>query len=567
MLLSPNVHILITSRVRGWETEVHLTDEEYRLTQQEGLDILKKYIEKRYEENEAKKIVNRFQNYPVLIAQAGYYISKAEIIALKDYLPIFEAKKIEILKIGQTPNQRIDFTTALELMIGQFKEPLSLPLLRCCAYLPGKNIPTSLLQEILDLSLDQINKPLAELRTLLVQSEGKVTMHEVFQDIIGEKYSSQSAELFTSIANRAVISTNYDEFFLTDPDKSLSIFKEGLREAERNNSDNITVFCDKLGKLYFRIEKYQDALKVYEKGLNANKKLLGNKHSHTASSYNKIGDTLITLSRYKEALYYLKKALEIRLKSYGEYHADTGESYDTLGGAYLEVGLYKEALENIQKGLEIRRKVHGEINAATAESYGNIGTYYWVQKQYKEALVHYEKTLDIQRKVMGENHPKTAIAYNNVGAALRKIGRLREAMDNVQKGLEIHKKIYGERHSATAINHSNVGSTYEAEGQFEKALKSYKTALEIQKEVWGEEHYDTARSYKKIGRILQKLGYDQESLENHRKAVAIMEKIRGENHPDNKEYYKAISKVLKKLGEQKEAHEYEQKAYANSASN
>jgi len=568
MQLPPSTDILVTSREPGWGTEIHLSDKDYCLTPKEGVEILEQWIDaRRYKENEAEKIVARFNNLPVLIAQAGHYISKSSTMTMKDYLPLFESKKSEILNGGQTSNQNIDFIVALDMIMQQLKrDEITLKLLRNCAYLPGKNIPTSLLMKILNMKdSDKLNRSLSALGTLLIQSEDKVTIHEVFQDIIVEKNPPQSKD-FLTIARGALNSPEYDEFFLTNPFKSLSIYEEGLKEAEKSHSEDIAAFCNKLGKINTRLERYEDALHFYRKSLNFNKKKFGVSHPNTATSYNNVGDTLLTLTRHKEALEYLKSALEIRINVYGEYHAETSESYNDLGGAYFESGLYNEAFEKLQKGLEIRKKVHGEFHTATAKSYSNLGAFFLQQKKYEEALDYFQKNLDIQKKVMGENHSATAIAYNNVGSTLQYMGKLSEALKNHEKSLEIHRKVYGEHHSTTAINHSNMGSIYQAQGQLKKALKSYRIALEIQREIWGDDHIDTASTYKKIGVALEKLDRDSESLENHRKAIAIIEKIRGEEHPENKTYYSTIAIVLKKLGGQEEAQKYEKKASTNSTS-
>ena len=74
------------------------------------------------------------------------------------------------------------------------------------------------------------------------------------------------------------------------------------------------------------------------------RRILGEDHADTASSYNSVGCTYKTLGNYKEALNYKTKSLEIRRRILGEDHANTVSSYNNVGYTYKSLGNYKEAL-------------------------------------------------------------------------------------------------------------------------------------------------------------------------------------------------------------------------------
>src|SRR6185436_1124604 len=62
MQLPSNTDILITSNHYSWETKILLTDPAYRLTTEEGVQLLRSWIGDRvhFDAGEAEKIVKRF---------------------------------------------------------------------------------------------------------------------------------------------------------------------------------------------------------------------------------------------------------------------------------------------------------------------------------------------------------------------------------------------------------------------------------------------------------------------------------------------------------------------------
>ena len=78
----------------------------------------------------------------------------------------------------------------------------------------------------------------------------------------------------------------------------------------------------------------------------------------------------------KKALEYHELSLNIRKKILGEEHPDTATSYNNIGSIYNNMGDNKKALEYYELSLNIRKKILGEEHPDTATSYNNIGLIY-----------------------------------------------------------------------------------------------------------------------------------------------------------------------------------------------
>jgi tetratricopeptide (TPR) repeat protein len=116
------------------------------------------------------------------------------------------------------------------------------------------------------------------------------------------------------------------------------------------------------------------------------------------------------------------QVLSIRRKVLGEEHPDTATSYSWAADNLSALGKYKEAEEGFGKALTIRRKVLGEEHPDTAASYGALAYNLYAQGKYKEAEECYRRALAIYRKVLGEEHPHTATIYSALASDLHEQG-------------------------------------------------------------------------------------------------------------------------------------------------
>jgi tetratricopeptide (TPR) repeat protein len=308
--------------------------------------------------------------------------------------------------------------------------------------------------------------------------------------------------------------------------------------------------------------RYREAQPLREKVLAINRKVLGEEHCHTATSYNSLALDLNSQGKYREAEEGLLKALAIRRKVLGEEHPDTAGVYSNLALCLKAQRQYKEAEDNCRKALAIKRKVLGEKHVSTANTYDNLAACLNAQHQYKEAEDNYRKALTIRRKVLGEEHPNTARVYSNRALNLDAQLHYKEAEDNYRKALAIRRKVLGEEDLSTANTHNNLALNQKAQGKYKEAEEGFRQALTIHRKVLGEEHPNTAKVYYNLALNQTAQHKYAEAEECFRKALTNSRKVLGEEHPDTARVYSNRASNLKAQSKYKEAEDNYRKALA-----
>jgi len=128
----------------------------------------------------------------------------------------------------------------------------------------------------------------------------------------------------------------------------------------------------------------------------------------TLPEHQRQADALLARGQYWEAQPLLEKVLAIRRKVLGEEHPDTATSYNNLSLSLNPQRKYAAAEAGYKKALDIYRKTLGEEHPSTATSYTNLAGNLNAQGKYAAAEESYKKALAIRRKVLGKEHPSTA---------------------------------------------------------------------------------------------------------------------------------------------------------------
>ena len=105
-----------------------------------------------------------------------------------------------------------------------------------------------------------------------------------------------------------------------------------IGEVFYGNNDDTT------GNIYYRLLQSSQALVYWQKGLESNRKCLGEKHPHVASSYHNIGLVYSDQGNYPEALKHLKIGLSIWKEVFGDKGPHVAGGYNNIGGVYRNQG-------------------------------------------------------------------------------------------------------------------------------------------------------------------------------------------------------------------------------------
>jgi tetratricopeptide (TPR) repeat protein len=180
-----------------------------------------------------------------------------------------------------------------------------------------------------------------------------------------------------------------------------AIFSD-LIEEDNANAANIRF---NFGNVYFNLERYQDALKCFEKAVS-----LGSGHSKL---FNNIGVALVRLKRQEEALIYYDKALK---------------SDPEFGNAWFNKGKALYALDRIREALECFRNAT-KYSSGNKSAWNNLGVTLRHFERFEEAIKSYDEALKIDGNY--------AWAWHNKGIALAELKRYKEAMICFDRALQI----------------------------------------------------------------------------------------------------------------------------------
>ncbi|WP_193200173.1 tetratricopeptide repeat protein [Nostoc sp. MG11] len=170
------------------------------------------------------------------------------------------------------------------------------------------------------------------------------------------------------------------------------------------NSNNATALYNQ-GNTLFDLQRYQDALTVYEKAVNV--------RPDYAQGWNGQGKTLYKLKQYKEALAAYDKAIQIQ-PDYLE--AWIGRSY-VLG----MLQRYQEAIASFDRAIQLKGD-NPEVWNAKGEALSNLN-------QYDEAIKSYDQAIEL--------NPDDYEAWYKKGLALQNLKRYKDAIAAYDKVVEL----------------------------------------------------------------------------------------------------------------------------------
>jgi tetratricopeptide (TPR) repeat protein len=306
--------------------------------------------------------------------------------------------------------------------------------------------------------------------------------------------------------------------------------------------------------------KYGAAQPLHEKALEICRRLLGDDHPDTATSYNNVAVNLDYQGKYAQAQPLHEKALEIRRRLLTDDHPDTATSYNCVAFNLQDQGKYAPAQPLFEQALEIRRRLLTDDHSSTANTYNNLALNLNAQGKYAAAQPLYEKALEIYRRLLGEDHPRTAAVCNNVAVNLDDQGRYAAAQPLHEKALEIRRRVLSDDHPDTAWSYNQLAANLLGQGRYAEAQPLFEKALEIRRRVLSDDHPHTAMSYNNLASNLMRLGKNAAAQPLREKALEIYRRLLGEDHPDTATGYNNVAGNLYSQGKHAEAQPLYEKA-------
>jgi tetratricopeptide (TPR) repeat protein len=203
------------------------------------------------------------------------------------------------------------------------------------------------------------------------------------------------------------------------------------------NSNNATELSRQANTLY-ELQRYQDALTVYEKAVNI--------RPDYAPAWNGKGKNLYELKQYKESLAAYDKAIQLQ--------SDYLEAWSGRGFVLGKLQRYQEAIASFDKALQLEDD-YPEVWNAKGEAFSNL-------QQYDKAIKDYDKALEFQSDYYE--------AWYNKGLALHKLKKYDEAVSAYDKALEI-KQDYAQAWYNRGNALVNLNRNQDAFNSYDKAVQ------------------------------------------------------------------------------------------------
>ncbi|CAF2730118.1 unnamed protein product [Rotaria sp. Silwood2] len=123
-----------------------------------------------------------------------------------------------------------------------------------------------------------------------------------------------------------------------------------------------------------------------------------------ATHYNNIGLVLKQQDKYDEALKNYERALEIKLAHPPPRHPSLATAYSNISGICQSRKDYSKALSFLEKTLEIKQKSFPPNHPSLIATHRNIATALDGLHQFEEAVQHAQYAVDIARRAFGTDH-------------------------------------------------------------------------------------------------------------------------------------------------------------------
>jgi tetratricopeptide (TPR) repeat protein len=182
----------------------------------------------------------------------------------------------------------------------------------------------------------------------------------------------------------------------------------------------LAYLCDNLGQ-------EEDAIRYYEKAIQAGSQLSDLPHSDLGTMLNNVALIYRKSGRQKAAEPYYKQALEIYVKQLGPEHADVASVLNNLAVFYTNERRFEEAEKTHLRALAIREKIHPPGHPDIAQSKCNLAVVYHSRGDYAKAAELYRASLKSWEEATDKPPKDYEIVASNYADLLRSLGKARKA--------------------------------------------------------------------------------------------------------------------------------------------
>ncbi|HKX32080.1 MAG TPA: tetratricopeptide repeat protein [Blastocatellia bacterium] len=317
-------------------------------------------------------------------------------------------------------------------------------------------------------------------------------------------------------------------------DEALPLAERALEAREKAlgpDHRDVATTVNLLAVLYHSKGNYAKAEPLYRRAVAVREKTLGPDHPQVAASLNNLAVIYRDKGELAKAEPLYLRALSIWEKALGPDHPDLANTLNNLAILYQNTGEHPKAERLLRRALAIREKALGPDHVNVADSLNNLANVYYGQGDYVKAESLYQQVLTIKEKALGPEHPDVAVALNNLGIIYRLGGDYAKAEQIHQRALAIREKALGPEHPTVIVTLNHLAEIYCGNGDYAKAEPLYLRTLASWEKAFGSEHYRVAEFLDNLANLYRLQGDEAKAEPLYQRGLAIREKALGPVHP------------------------------------
>ncbi|CAF1549940.1 unnamed protein product [Adineta ricciae] len=298
-----------------------------------------------------------------------------------------------------------------------------------------------------------------------------------------------------------------------------------------------------LSQLHFQLQNYNISLRYLKQAL---KHQPTNAYASITRNYIDLGNLYVKLNDKEQAMKMFNKAIETQVKVLGTEHPDVSYTYTAMAMMHSELNDQDVALELMDKAYQIQLNSLPNNHSDFADTYRHYGDIYMKLNNINQALSYYHKALDNQLKTLSWNHPSVAIICITIGNAYRKMKDYKQALTYFHKVLdsELTRKNFGDPSLSQA--YKTLGDVYLDTNDTDQCLNYYLQYLQNELQTKLHEHMSLAETYHIVAKIYFKKRLLSEALLYYNRLLDCYLQKKPRNEVKIKETYTKIGQVYLK---------------------
>lgn len=261
-----------------------------------------------------------------------------------------------------------------------------------------------------------------------------------------------------------------------------------------------------------------------------------------SSICNKLGNLYFEEGDFDEALKMYQKGLEVERAVFDPFHPNIVVTLSNIAQIHKHRGDFVAAFSFYDEVCAIQMTAIGRRDPSVAGTLANIALMHYQNDNLNSALEIYQEALDIRRENFGEDNLDVASTLNSIGLVLFKAGILPLALESIAQSLKIRRSILGDTHRVVAVNLYNIATIHMELGNEDDAMRFYLETLRVERQECETQLADIQHTLSFVANVYQQRGLFSEALEFYNEALQVQRQyFTNTNDP-------AIAKTLTLIG-------------------